>query len=130
MNYDYRVFLMRLWKVAHVALVTLTFALLWTKAYLPLLTMRTHFIESVAIVALFLALYVMFLRIYEAFLVSQSRISELIGSQFLSAVLADLFLFPCYFQIMRVLRQRLMPDVPETAGSHKVIRLRRARSGM
>ena len=41
-------------------------------------------------------------------------------------IMADLFLFPCYFQIMRVLRQRLMPDVPETAGSHKVIRLRRA----
>ena len=41
-------------------------------------------------------------------------------------IMADLFLFPCYFQIMRVLRQRLMPDAQETAGSRKVIRLRRA----
>ena len=28
-------------------------------------------------------------------------------------VLADLFLFPCYFQIMRVLRQRLLPETEE-----------------
>ena len=41
-------------------------------------------------------------------------------------IMADLFLFPCYFQIMRVLRQRLMPDAQETADSRKVIRLRRA----
>ena len=41
-------------------------------------------------------------------------------------IMADLFLFPCYFQIMRVLRQRLMPDAQETAVSRKVIRLRRA----
>ena len=41
-------------------------------------------------------------------------------------VLADLFLFPCYFQIMRTLRQRLMPDAPEVRENRKVIRLRRA----
>ena len=28
-------------------------------------------------------------------------------------VMADLFLFPCYFQVMRMLRQRLMPDTEE-----------------
>ena len=41
-------------------------------------------------------------------------------------VLADLFLFPCYFQIMRTLRQRLMPDAPEVRENRKVLRLRRA----
>ena len=40
-------------------------------------------------------------------------------------VMADLFLFPCYFQIMRTVRQRLMPDSAEYK-SGKVIRLRRA----
>ena len=40
-------------------------------------------------------------------------------------VLADLFLFPCYFQIMRMLRQRLMPDMQDEE-TRKVIRLRRA----
>jgi Na+-driven multidrug efflux pump len=40
-------------------------------------------------------------------------------------VMADLFLFPCYFQIMRTVRQRLMPDSEEYRGG-KLIRLRRA----
>ena len=40
-------------------------------------------------------------------------------------VMADLFLFPCYFRIMHTARQRLMPDSAEDE-SKKVIRLRRA----
>lgn len=40
-------------------------------------------------------------------------------------VMADLFLIPCYFQIMRMLRQRLMPDTQDGKNT-KVIRLRRA----
>ena len=40
-------------------------------------------------------------------------------------VLADLFLFPCYFQIMRMVRQRLMPETQETKAG-KLIRLRKA----
>ena len=37
-------------------------------------------------------------------------------------IMADLFLFPCYFQIMRTLRQRLMPDAPEYRRSGKALR--------
>ena len=40
-------------------------------------------------------------------------------------VLADLFLFPCYFQIMRMLRQRLMPDTQDEKNP-KVVSLHRA----
>ena len=40
-------------------------------------------------------------------------------------VMADLFLIPCYFQIMRVVRQRLMPETQE-AKAGKLIRLRKA----
>ena len=40
-------------------------------------------------------------------------------------VMADLFLIPCYFQIMRMVRQRLMPETQETKAG-KLIRLRRA----
>ena len=41
-------------------------------------------------------------------------------------VLADLFLFPCYYQIMRTVRQRLMPDSPEYRNNGKIIGLRKA----
>ena len=41
-------------------------------------------------------------------------------------VFADLFLFPCYFQIMRIVHQRLMPDIPEVRNSRRILRFRRA----
>ena len=41
-------------------------------------------------------------------------------------VLADLFLFPCYFQVMKTLRQRLMPDVREDEKRNGIIRLHKA----
>ena len=41
-------------------------------------------------------------------------------------LMADLFLFPCYLQIMRMLRQRLMPDVQEFRNEHKRAHLQRA----
>ena len=45
-------------------------------------------------------------------------------------VMADAFLFPCYWQVMRSLRQRLMPDTEDasaiSASRRKIIRLRRA----
>ena len=45
-------------------------------------------------------------------------------------VMADAFLFPCYWQVMRSLRQRLMPDTEDasaiSAARRKIIRLRRA----
>ncbi len=41
-------------------------------------------------------------------------------------VMADLFLFPCYFQVMRMLRQRLMPGAGEYRKERPHLRLRRA----
>ncbi len=41
-------------------------------------------------------------------------------------VMADLFLFPCYFQIMRTLRQRLLPDTEEYKKDSKIIKLHKA----
>ncbi len=40
-------------------------------------------------------------------------------------VMADLFLFPCYFKIMRTVRQRLMPDAPEYRKPRGISRLRK-----
>ena len=41
-------------------------------------------------------------------------------------VLADLFLFPCYYQIMRTVRQRLMPGTSEERPNRKIVRLHKA----
>jgi hypothetical protein len=40
--------------------------------------------------------------------------------------MADLFLFPCYFRLMRSLEGRLMPGTEETGGQGRIIRLRKA----
>jgi hypothetical protein len=40
--------------------------------------------------------------------------------------MADLFLFPCYYQIMRTVRQRLMPGTSEERQSRKIVRLHKA----
>ena len=84
---------MRLLKLANIALVSLAFAVVWRRVYAPQLDVPSLLVETAALVVLFAALYVVFTRIYEAFLISQSRISELVGSQFLAAMLSDLFLF-------------------------------------
>ncbi len=41
-------------------------------------------------------------------------------------VMADLFLFPCYFRLMRSMKERLMPGVEDRAKKAHVIRLRKA----
>ena len=41
-------------------------------------------------------------------------------------VMADLFLFPCYFQVMRMLRQRLMPDTEEKTYNERLLHFRKA----
>ena len=42
-------------------------------------------------------------------------------------VMADMFLFPCYFRLMRSLRGRLLPGVePDAPGKGKVVSFRKA----
>ena len=41
-------------------------------------------------------------------------------------IMADVFLFPCYFHVMRSLRMRLMPDVSEHTAPRKILHLRKA----
>jgi len=41
-------------------------------------------------------------------------------------VMADLFLVPCYFSVMRSLRERLLPGVENREGKNSVLHLRKA----
>ena len=65
-------------------------------------------------VAMFAGLCEMVARVSVALLLVPS--AGFTGASFANPaawVLADLFLFPCYFQLMRVMRQRLMPELAE-----------------
>ena len=89
----HKILSLRLVKLINLAAMTAVFSLLWLHTFAPLLPGETRLAEGAAVVALFVVLYLVFVRVYEAFLISQSRISELVGSQFLSALLSELFLY-------------------------------------
>lgn len=79
-------------KLLNVAMMTLPFAACW-HYYAQQLTDPLGYAGNLAVIALFLTLYVAFARIYEAFLVSVHRISEMIYSQGLATLLSDGMLF-------------------------------------
>ena len=93
---------LRLLKLLHILLMTLPFAIAWGGAYVHLHAASMSGVAGAAVTLVFLALYVLFTRIYGAFFISQSRISELVASQILSALLADLF---CYLLLSLLLRR-------------------------
>lgn len=108
MKQNHKIIWMRLWKLGNVLLITLAFALVWRASYMPQLDVPARITETAAVLTLYAALYVVFVRIYGAYLISQSRISELVGSQFLSAMLTDLFLYV----VSALLMHRLPPALP------------------
>ena len=73
--------LLRLVKIANVILITIPFALSWFLYYSERMYFRTFYRKgNWVIILLFLILYVIFGKVYDAFLVSFNRISEMIYS--------------------------------------------------
>lgn len=81
-------------KTANVILITIPFALSWFLYYSERMYLRTFYRKgNWVIILLFLILYVIFGKVYDAFLVSFNRISEMIYSQSLAALIADALMF-------------------------------------
>lgn len=83
----------RLIKILNVVLITLSFALAWYGYYSNQTAVPYYIKGNMLILALFLVLYVIFAHVYDAFLISLNRISELIYSQALSAFIADAIMY-------------------------------------
>ena len=85
--------LVRAVKLLNVFLISGAFASAWYGYYATILAdpfyRRGHWV----VIAFFTVTYVLFTRIYEAFSISVSRITDMIYSQFLSFLFADAFLF-------------------------------------
>lgn len=84
---------LRLVKVLNVALVTLPFVICWVKYYAKQVVLFPSAYRSAGIIAVFVLLYFFFGRVYDAFLVSLKRISEMFFSQVLGILMADAFMF-------------------------------------
>lgn len=84
---------LRIVKFLSVLLVTIPFALCWY-LYFAHSIMYPYFNKgNWVIIALFVVLYVVFARVYEAFTISLHKVSEMIYSQCLAILMADAIMF-------------------------------------
>ncbi len=95
---------LRFVKLFNTVAMAVPFAICWFCFYALEADMQTNKMGSMLIILLFLVLYVTYGRIYDAFLVSLYRISEMIYSQMLSVLISD--------GIMYVIIGILMKRVP------------------
>ena len=85
--------LLRLVKILNVILITLPFAVCWVNYYAPKTASRYYWKGNSLVIALFFILYLTYGRIYECFMISLNRISELIYGQCLAALISDGILY-------------------------------------
>ena len=80
-------------KVVNPILLTLPFLGVWFLYYAARTASPYYYWGNWVVVALFFVLYILFCRIYDGFLISINRISEIVYSQALSSVISDFLLY-------------------------------------
>ena len=99
---------LRFVKILNAIVMTIPFAFAWYVYYADNIRAPYYRRGNWVIILLFLLLYVIFGRTYEAFMVSYNRISEMVYSQMLAVVISDAI----YYVIFWLLAGRLMPVWP------------------
>ena len=74
-------------------LMTACFAVVWILFYSKRTVVEYHLNGNIAIIALFLFLYIVLGQVYDAFLISYYPISQVVYSQGLAVLVADFFMF-------------------------------------
>ncbi len=92
-NSRFHLFMLRIVKCLNVVLMTLPFILAWYTYYGDRIASPFYRKGNWVVVLLFIILYVIFGRTYDAFLVSYNRISEMIYSQMLSVLITDFIMY-------------------------------------
>lgn len=95
-------------KLGNVALITLPFLVVWFHFYADRTASPYYYWGNWVVVALFFVLYILFCRIYDGFLISINRISEIVYSQALSSVISDFLLYA----VICLLSKRLVNPLP------------------
>lgn len=95
-------------KVVNPILVTLPFLGVWFLYYAARTASPYYYWGNWVVVALFFVLYILFCRIYDGFLISINRISEIVYSQALSSVISDFLLYV----VICLLSKRLVNPLP------------------
>lgn len=92
---------LRLVKLFNAFAMAFPFAMCWKLIYVAKTDLELHTLSGVLIVSIFLFIYVTYGRIYDAFLVSMNRISEMIYSQMLAVLISDGMMYVIIGLLMR-----------------------------
>lgn len=93
-------------KILDAILLTIPFALCWLLYYGERIAQPYYSKGNAVIIALFLFVYIVLGKVYEGFLVSMNRISEMVYSQALAALVTDGILY-----IVIILLSKRMPNL-------------------
>lgn len=85
--------ILRMIKLLDAVLVTIPFAMCWYLYYAKRVASPYYAMGDYLVVALFFVLFIIFGRVYDAFLMSMQRISEIIYEQFLAAAVSDFIMY-------------------------------------
>lgn len=107
--------MLRIVKILDVVLVTLPFAVCWFLYYEKNVQPPLTWLGSITVLLLFAVLFAMLGKVYDAFLMSMQRISELFYSQMLAAMASDglIYIVIC---LMSAKICNLLPGIAAIAG--------------
>ena len=106
---------LQLMKLLNILLIVAAFAGCWLLYYVNRVIMRPSPLRSAGVILLFTFLCSFFGRVYDAFLISLKRISDLFFSQLLGILMADAFMF-ITFWLMSGSFPNLLPALAALAG--------------
>ena len=107
--------ILRLVKIMDAVLVTIPFALCWYLYYAKHIASPFYAKGDYLVVALFFVLFIIFGRVYDAFLMSMQRISEIVYAQFLAVAVSDFIMYIVIWLLSKHL-PNILPGVAALIG--------------
>ena len=107
--------ILRIIKTLDAVLITVPFALCWYLYYAKHIASPFYAKGDYLVVALFFALFIIFGRVYDAFLMSMQRISEIVYAQFLAVAVSDFIMYIVIWLLSKHL-PNILPGVAALIG--------------
>ena len=107
--------ILRIIKIMDAVLVTVPFALCWYLYYAKHIASPFYAKGDCLVVALFFVLFIIFGRVYDAFLMSMQRISEIVYAQFLAVAVSDFIMYIVIWLLSKHL-PNILPGVAALVG--------------
>ena len=107
--------ILRIIKIMDAVLMTVPFALCWYLYYAKHIASPFYVKGDYLVVALFFVLFIIFGRVYDAFLMSMQRISEIVYAQFLAVAVSDFIMYIVIWLLSKHL-PNILPGVAALIG--------------